>query len=475
MTAVRTLRLELRSPVVVTADSATVGGHRTLTRIPGAQLLGAVAGALHLDPNAELPSDAYQILCSGNVRFGDAWPEHQQVPAFAAPLCLHFEKGETPGPGTRLFNLGRVERPENTQLVQLREHTMTPNAEVVAPARSHTLRTAIEERGRAREGLLFGVEALDAGQTFLARVEGEDERLLDTVVRLLCTDPIRIGRSRSAEFGEVRVTHVTDWDATPSESSEGEVVLWLCADLALRDLDTGMPRLQPRPADFGLPNDWEVDPGRTFIRVRRYSPFNGARLRPDLERQVIEAGSVVTFHGSSELDLERVRRTVAGGIGDYRVNGLGRMLVNPPLLRGDYVTLPRPTVEDHSEAPEPAGPLFLWLRQRQDHQRRALEREEQAQQIVGTLRDSRISNAQWGEVRRLARHARFSGGVQWLRGALEEFLDHGARQHIWPKKKRNALLGKLANGPDGLEGGVDVETIELAASWLARPDREQLT
>lgn len=468
----RFVELRLLSPVAVSADSATVGGHRSLTRIPGAQLLGAVASALRLDPNAALPPDAYRILCSGAVRFGDAWPATPVagVPAFPAPLALHHEKGLKPEDGVELYNLARGGRPAGVQLVQVRDRLVTHDRIVVTPRLTHTLRTAIAEGGRSREGLLFGIEALDAGQSFLARIDGDDDELLESVLGLLRKRPIRVGRSRRAEFGQVEVAPADPWDVATTAGDAGEITLWLVSDMALRDHATGSPRLQPGAEDFGLPDGWRLVPERTFVRVRRYSPFNGARRRPDLERQVLQAGSVLVFRGDEPLDRASVRGRLRRGVGMYRNDGLGRVVMDPSLLAEERLRMTVPGQVSVAEVDAPTDELGVWLRNQRDEQERASARGRRARQLVGRLRHPRIKNAQWGEIRRLARQARFGPGRSWLATEVERFLEQGARIHTWPRPIRELLIRELKLEA---EAALDPATVELAATLLVRPAVEE--
>ena len=459
MSVSATLELTLRSPVAISATSATVSGHRSLTWVPGAHLLGAAARAMRLDPSAPLPERAWRILCSGEVRFGDAWPADGREPAFVAPLCLHHPKGEV---DAAPWNLVRAERPGTTQLEQLRGRHVSAEGRLVQPRRSHTLRTAMEEGGRAREGLLFGIDALEAGERFLAQIAADTSQLLEEVIELLLrSSPIRVGRSRSAEFGVVDLQRVDGWEDPPqAPPREGELVVWLISDLALRDRATGGPRLVLEPGDLGLPVGWRRDAQRTFVRTRRYSPFNGARRRPDLERQVLEAGSVVVFRGDTTLDREAIEASLSGGLGDHVQEGLGRVVLDPALLAEPTVTLLSRQVPDDAPAPRPDDALGRWLGRRIEEQRLTVAREEAARQLGERLRAWRIRSSQWGRIRQLARQARYlQHGDRWLAREVCAFLGHGARLHIW---RRHAE--RFIEEAEGQEW--DPAILELATATL---------
>lgn len=460
------LEVELLSPVAISAHAATVGGHETLTRIPGSQLLGATARLLRLDPSAPPGDEAWRILFSGEVRFGDCWPEADGQPAYLVPGCLHRPKGEREGPA---FNLAVEDRPAGKQLEPLRDLHLTTTGVTVEPRRTQTLRTAIQEHGRSREGFLFGIESLDPGQRFLGRIDADDPSRLEAVRRLLDGQTLAIGRSRGAEFGEVRVWVREPWQAPPEGKSAQRVTLWLLSDLALRDAATGAPRLVPQATDFGLPGDWTVDWKRTFLRTRRWSPFNGARRRPDLERQVVEAGSVVTVapppggRGWNDALAVEVRAHLGPGVGEHLEEGLGRVALNPALLEAAQVPIRRAAQQAVRVAPTPDDPLWRWLQERRTDAGRRDDIEDAARALERELAEFAIRPSQLGEIRRYARQARFrDDGKAWLHRELTALLASGARLHNIPDSARKVLVREPYLP----------EVLERAATRLSKPSKE---
>ena len=108
--------------------------------------------------------------------------------------------------------------------------------------------------------------------------------------------------------------------------------VWLLSDVALVDR-FGQAALIPAAAMLGLPEGGIFQPQDSAIATRRYAPWNGALKARDIERQVIAAGSVLTFFykgGAPEWDANRP--AVAGL---WQEAGLGRLWIDPPLLRAE--------------------------------------------------------------------------------------------------------------------------------------------
>jgi hypothetical protein len=406
------LTLTLRSDVVLTRTSATIGAARSLEHIPGAVLLGATAARLY----ASLPAgDAWTVFHSGKVRFGDAAPlSPDGQPTLPMPLSLHYPKMAGPATDGRLsdavLDASTGPLPDGPQWKQLRDGFLDASRQRVQLTHHGSMRTALQD-GRAREGFLYTLDALARGSSFLSRIDLDDSvpRELDAMLEeALTSRDIRVGRSRQTEFGRVRVRtassplqqQLTTLHACQQDGSR--VRLLLLSDLALRDPHTGAPTLTPTAEALGLAaGSLTWDPASSYLRTRRYSPFNGKRRRPDLERQVLVAGSVITvdLHGTSAAALAE---HLSAGIGDYRQDGLGRILVEPKLLTAALTEAAQVT----PAAPPalPPGPLATWLQSEDEARRKdnmALAESRRWVQELERWRP-RLSPAQWGQVRRIA-------------------------------------------------------------------------
>jgi hypothetical protein len=388
---------------------------------------------------------------------------------------------------------------------QLRGGFLDATLERVQPLHRSTLRTAIDRRsGRARDGFLFAFDSLAAGTKFAARLEADpdvSEALLDRVVDALVGQPARIGRSRNTEFGRVRIQRAEGSFAqalaaleTPSVGPGPLVPILVVSDLALRDPDSASPTLTPSSATFGMGArgsfDWDGEClDRSCLRTRSWSPFHGARRRPDLERQVIVAGSVITVRLQAGATVADLRARLAAGVGDYRAEGLGRVLVAPALLAGER---PKRLLSEPGElavarsTPLPGDALGLWLSRRVERRRLEDLAHGRAMAWAKELRawKPRLPNAQWGELRRLAaqhpcsdqllrvlfqpapqrdergrtaRNAPEAGFVNRGRGALAD---------RWGVKRRGA--DRLETRAEAFERLVRAARASLPDPWLSR-------
>lgn len=477
------LELELLSDVAIPASSATVGGSETLRHIPGACLLGAVASTCYAREASA--GRAFDLFHAGKVRFGNALPLFADgSPAYPVPMSLHERKGAGEGPA--LVNLARGQRPQG-QYTQVREGFVDDRLRRLHLSTTESMRTAIGDEGRAREGFLFSLEALAQGQRFHARVDADDDTLLDVVRSSLVGKTIRVGRSRSAELGQVKVVEVVDphpvrvAGPAPSAKHEALVIIWALSDLCLRDPVTGQPTFTPRPDQLGLPANSTLDLVHSFLRTRRYSPFNGYRKKPDLERQVIEAGSVIAFRVEGDVGavVTSARAHVARGIGEHRAEGLGQVAVEPQLLSVDGATWAEPGAKAVvAAAPLPGGPLGVWIGARIDEQRRVDGAYELAQGWLGdeAVKGSlgRVTRAQWGTLRWACRPFRLGDATRRenaLVADIEKLVDaggRGVRAQRWAGKAGQTLKELAQRGRSGHDDIVVASALELLAAHFER-------
>lgn len=470
------LRVTLLSDAAFTVDSATTGPASTLGYVPGATLYGAAAAALaprkHIAAGPARLSEAafFRAFIEGAVRFSDALPEVEGEIALPIPLSLHTPKGGDP---KSVVNLARAHR-GSTQLEQLRSGFLTPSLLLHEPHIQHDLRTAIGPDGRARDRHLYGLATLRAGLSFRSTLASDDDELLTRVSEAL-VGRVRLGRSRTAELGVSEISLTTGALIPVAQGPTQELVLLCTSDLALRDPTTGAPILAVSPSLLGLPADFVMVPERTFIRTRRYSPFNGHRRKPELERQVIVAGSVITVRAPDAIDRDQVRRLLANGVGCYRNQGLGRVLVDPLILAENRLTLREPAATPRESCPIPTDALGSWVAAQVARRRAAEEASALIKGHVEGLARYPVSRSQWGRVREIARAARRAGDApDDLLEALSAHLADGESHMVWSARRggrstADALRDALASTRNAIsEPGTFATAVELLASNVAR-------
>ena len=456
---IKQFKATLLEDVVMTERAATEGGHDSLDYLPGATFLGAVAAHWYKKLLKENPEDVYTVFHSGKVRFSNGLPlsEDEQL-SYPMPLCWYHKKGEAKSGTMALRNYQFSEYPKNIRAKQIQGDYISlaaiePKNRVTIIKPKFRMKTGIDaDVGTARDSQLFGYSSLPANNSFVFSLEADDDvkpSLFEEIVkRLLGT--LKLGRSRSAEYGAVNIEEYETKDERQAAETTSSVTFWLLADMALQD-EFGQPVLQPTAKILGLPADFKLDLEKTFVRSRRYAPFNAYRGRREIERVVLSMGSVLHFKSKNDdklVDAKTLQGIQAQGIGLYRQNGLGRVWINPPLL-ADL----RPKFQEISKnkkisfrLKEPDHPILRYLKKRKGEASEISTIEKQAQEWLNELAKLYSSAkglsytpvgtcpgptaTQWGQVMEKAKQA---SSVQEL---SEIFGEHAVC------KENDALWGK---------------------------------
>lgn len=398
--------LRLLSNTIISQSSATSGDHESLDFIPGSVLLGLAAGRLYPQLGRE---QADQLFQSQHVRFGDALPSAAGELAYPVPLCWHHVKGMTYHESReqgrylcaeRIFDPSRKGADPGLQPKQLRAGHVTTSGALLIADKDYELKTAINPRtGGAAQSQLFGYQSLRAGQEFIFALNVDsalDERLFAQLCDSL-SGRARLGRSRSAQFGQAVIQPIAAPKALASQHTGTELRLWLLSDLALFD-DYGNPMLTPTAAAFGLPEGSRWCAKSSFIRTRSYTPFNAKRRCYDLQRQLISRGSVLVFKLPESLSpaaLEKLRF-----VGQHQNAGLGQIAVNPALLASanpGFGSAPASAarLQPTASASDPDTRLSRFLQRKLSADGQGRDVERRARQLVSAVLNALHSAAGW--------------------------------------------------------------------------------
>jgi CRISPR-associated protein Csx10 len=185
-------------------------------------------------------------------------------------------------------------------------------------------------RSIRESGQIYNYEALAPGQTFRAQILTElDEDDLAPLIDLLSGE-MHLGGSRSAGYGRVRLTPVSDAPSSETWLSDcirpfsgDNLVVTLLSDLLLRDVN----------------GNWTTDPAllaetlgltlkTAFVAARPIGAFNRKWGLPLPQRMAFQMGSVLVCKKPSETQWQALATTVRQGMGESREDGFGRLALN---------------------------------------------------------------------------------------------------------------------------------------------------
>lgn len=451
---------EFKSDVILNAQTATEGNRETLEYIPGSNFLGILA-SLKYDP---LSKENYEIFHSGKVRFGDAHigkklDENTYERSLKVPLAWHVKKGKKLVDNDNYViydidpeNMHRQIQ-EGIQLKQERSGYFIPSTgKLVSIRKSFQIKSKYDRINRtSEEGGMFGYVSLNKGSKWFFSIYRDTDIKEQPILEELC-GLRHIGKSKSAQYGLVNIEKVGETEQIlPKKYTKGQIILYAASDLCFVD-KFGQPTLKPTASQLGLPFESEIMWKASQIRSKVYAPWNGKRKNRDADRICIEKGSVFVVH----IPVDFTDELILKGIGCYRNEGLGEILINPSFLQAE-----KKTGKLLYELSEDKGKEICSVED--VYKGEQIECEQFNNWLSGTIQGDNdstlllrialsfidkykkifygISHSQWGTIQKLAVT---SGSKEELIHLLFEeeqgYLKHGVAYNIWQEQQREFIL-----------------------------------
>jgi hypothetical protein len=480
---------ELISDVIINHKAATEGNQESLDFIPGASFLGIVAGELYDEINNE---ESFDLFHNTKVLFGDAHPMADGFRSFRVPASLYIKKGENIFDEAYVHHgLPADRRDVNNQPVQLKQMRQGYVVKASNDRKAHyfpikkafSIKSAYDRvKRRAEDAKMYGYEAIQSGLKMCFEVafdESINDDIIQRVVKAL-TGHKRVGRSSTAQYGLVKIVEQDFKQGFESVEKADSLIIYAESRLAFID-QYGSFTYQPETQDLGIMgNKGRINWKKSQIRTFQYAPYNNKRQNRDADRIGIEKGSVFFIEGATSQDVDSFAEK--NGIGCFKNEGFGKILVNPCFLLHDK--------EGKSlykfEKPVPGktsfngGPLYevdKLVKKYLESKQKETEDEIAIYDKVNAFVKSHAKifskasfSSQWGTIRM---KAMTSSNKEQLSDKLfkdkEGYLVHGVAKDKWEGKKLNALKGFLDNIPEQIA----IRTMVNLAAEMAKLSRKE--
>jgi len=476
----------LKTDVIISAQTATEGGHQSLNFIPGSNFLGILASSLY-NKDTE---NSYILFHSGKVRFGDAHIVINKKRSFQIPFSWYYPKGgkltEDKNYMLNFMSNENFIKIVNNGIIlkQARDGYFTEDGKYLSFVKTFSQKTAYDsDKRRSAESEMFGYEALQKGSEWQFCIDVDDDLILnkEDIIEELKTlvGTKRLGRSKTAEFGSALIELIKEYPIKNKEIEPQEIdleqrtlkngdvsyntektqLVFLYAESRLVFRNRfGQPTFTPSPEQLGLPIAAKVLWKRSQIRTGIYAPWNYKRDCRDEDRVFIEKGSVFV------VDVGSVKgpftdEAISKGVGLYRTDGFGKLLINPGFLDFDSETgelklqldLPdTPSNNAETEVTPPDADLIKWIEQQNDFDKTLKLIDDFMKSHSKQYR--KVTNSQWGNIRSDA--GRAANKADLLRilfevpgdGTTGGSLTHGVALEQWKDGKE--LLKKTIEEAD---------------------------
>ncbi len=472
---------KLLSDVVLASVTATEGFHESLDYLPGTKFLGIAACKLY---NEKQPA-TLDLFHNGRVRFGDAYPLVGEEVALPIPFSWSYNKGGSVTDET-LFLHHKLKPADYKALIEKGYQLKQARKGYFAPAgrryltieQDFAIRSAYNaDELRADDGKMFGYFSLPAGTTWAFTVE-DDTAQYGAQIREALEGKKRIGRSRSAEYGLVEIAFQAEEPvATATELPAGTTLVFAQSNLCFLDA-YGRPTLRPKATSLGFPQGSSIDWKKSQVRSRRYQTWNRKRHNRDADRMIITKGSVLVVEHNVPVSSEKF----TSGIGAFRSEGFGQVLLNPDFLQADGYTLKlglkklktedwQSPATDHGQTQSPHDEIVLkYLKQRKEQEEQVFDLDERINAFLHSAEGKAfkgLSSSQWGTVRAYAKHAsKWKNLETLLFDKTSGALYRGQSEKEWRKNARRDKLKAFLIKID--ESERIAATLKLAAEMAKR-------
>lgn len=440
-------KCRLLSDVIINQKASSEGPNTTLDYIPGSNFLGIAAADIYLDDNIS-ECDKWEIFHSGKVRFGDAHPSCGTLRSHKIPASIFYPKLSSVYQEAYVHHRIKDFTDSDLKKKQLKQcragfftftndkacKIETESTFAIKSARDRDLR-------KSKDSEIFGYQSLRSGLEMLFSVEIENDNLVDLVKNALVGRK-KVGRSRSAQYGQIEISSFDfaddGFDDTPAD------IVTIYADSRLIFLDEeGFPTFQPSIEQLGLPHGqilWDKSQIRTFC----HAPYNYKRRCFDTDRCGIENGSVFVVKLDSAL-----QKNSTAYIGSYVNEGYGKVLYNPVFLKADAEGKSVMDFHTHDNIQEtdiaevPDSPLVNYLLSRKTLSE-TLENvypmtNNWVRNNKNRFKDAAFAS-QWGSIRSIAMNY---VGKEELKNNVKAYLYHGVASEKWKEHGRLNALEKF--------------------------------
>lgn len=356
--------IETLSPVLLTQISGDMNMVSTLDYIPGTVVQGIFAKKYIKEK--KLQSDAhedhtfYEWFLNSGLIFTNAYitedeVDNQKAYFFPTPFSIHkYKIVELESGKNMAFDLMK-EDPDKKQKNHVGPYYLVKDKKIFTKnvEKSINFHHSRENRlrGHSKEGTIFNYESLDAGQTFAGRILGCETDLKQIKSLLESEKKIRIGRSKNTQYGEAKLTWISDEPEEYMSEIQGfiddelkddfiltflspAIIYNECgfASASINDLKRYLVQsLKHDSPDLTLKN---IEVLKSFKKTEVVENFVGKWLLKKPSENSIKAGSCFQiriqvadnqFDNKIKESLLKLQKT---GIGERTGEGFGRFAIN---------------------------------------------------------------------------------------------------------------------------------------------------
>lgn len=355
-----TFLLNTQQPILATSLQGDPNSDVSHDYILGSMIRGALIGSYLKQNNikytddildSELFPDIKRLFFDGSkTRYLNAYPvDANKERTLPVPLSWYKNKGEefSEDNDKSIYDFSKTlidERDEDLSPKLLEHKFCTVSDSDVLLYRIkrriniHNQRDRKRGKGTDSNGSVFSYDAIDAGQTFQAVILYDSEKDKNIIESLLETKDIWLGGSQSAGYGHTKIELISNhsnWyevgtDLNTRLRNTEYLTITLLSDTILRN-EYGQclaePEVLSQELSKYLNKELDFQENGIYANSLMVGGFNRKWGLPLVQTPAFAAGSVFVFR-KFEIDLKQLQKLEEQGIGERRIEGFGRIVVN---------------------------------------------------------------------------------------------------------------------------------------------------
>ena len=348
-----TYKLVTKTPIII---SDSVGGNNhisTSNYIPGSSVLGMTVGRYlqkNQLENAQKDTDFKRLFLSDQVMFLNAYLEIDGKRSTPVPMNLPRRKSDpmkyidifiSNQPGTKFYS------------------GFTNNILVEKPKKCihfHTSRKDNRLAGKSVDGGIFTYEGLAENQIFAGEIIGEESDL--EIIKTLFNPhtTIRLGRSKTAQYGECEIIFDGIEDFTHSVGHKDSYVLTLNSPMIILN-ENGASSTLLKDLESTLGKGISINKEKAIVKTTTVETYNRKWGCKRPAETAFAPGSVFEIKVDINNAVSWVESLVQKGLGIRRNEGFGEVSIveiNPVELQSKQINLehPKPNGHPHEKVAE---------------------------------------------------------------------------------------------------------------------------
>ena len=307
------LLLKAESNIMVSKQNSEI----SIDYIPGSNIMGAIANKYLRLNNIDfenMNNEFINLFLNGKVHYSNSYitEENGEIEYYPVPLSYTKVKNTNNRFHNKMYDVNE----ENIQLSNLSDEYVSLDEnnfikDVKLSEHYHHQRAKDLSVGHVSSaedgGTFFQFSAIDMGQVFLSHITGKG-KYLDKILNLLkINDIIRVGKSKTAEYGALRIKDIKVFEQNNVNLNANKFAVVLTSPVILFDEKNAKIGNDKKTLEetliniFGAP---DLKATKSFIGYSEESGYNAIWNLPKEQFSSYEKGTTIVFETNNDISLK---------------------------------------------------------------------------------------------------------------------------------------------------------------------------